>query len=65
MAKKMFFVSSKSGRKYEVVSFNKETGDIVLKGQNVPFPDKYDKDRYKELGYTLTTEEVPDEEVAA
>ncbi len=63
MAKKMFFVSSKSGRRYEVISFNKETGDIVLRGQNAPFPDKYDKARYQELGYTLVTEDVPDTEV--
>lgn len=65
MAKKMYFVSSKSGRKYEVVSFNKDTGDIMLKGEHAPFPDKYDKARYLELGYTLVVEEVPDEAVAA
>lgn len=60
----MFFVSSKSGLKYEVIDFNKETGDIVLKGKNAPFSDKYDKARYQELGYTLVTEDVPDEAVA-
>lgn len=64
MAKKMFFVSGKSGRRYEVVSFNKETGEIWLKGENAAFPDKYDKARYQELGYSLVTEEVPDEVVA-
>lgn len=52
--------NERTKRKFTVVSFDKTTGDIVLKGDLGQFKEKYDRDRFKKLGYTIRTEPDPE-----
>lgn len=55
---KVFFVNEKTGKKFEVVWINQETGKIRLKGQHREFDEDYSKERFVKLGYKLMKEEV-------
>lgn len=57
---KLFFVSTETGRRYEVVRLDKAKGEITLKGELAVFTESYDKDKFEKLGYTL--ERVDDTE---
>jgi glutamine amidotransferase-like uncharacterized protein len=48
-----YFLHEKTGKRYDIVSFNKETGEVRLKGQHAEFTEKFDKARFQEMGYTL------------
>lgn len=50
---KMFFTNEKTGRRYEIVRFDKESGEVVLKGELAEFAEPYDKERFQKLGYVL------------
>lgn len=58
---KLFLRNTHTGAKFEVISFDKATGTIKLKGEHAPFEEKFDKAQFKALGYEQTKEEVPDE----
>jgi hypothetical protein len=49
----MFLIHTKTGRRYEVISLNRDAGLIVLKGELAEFTEPYNKERFKELGYIL------------
>jgi hypothetical protein len=48
------FVNKKTGRKYKVVTFNKEAGEVTLVGdEGLEFTEPYSKERMQRLGYEL------------
>lgn len=49
----LYFVNERTGKRYKVVRMLKETGEIVLKGEYAEFTEKYDKDRFSNMGYSL------------
>jgi hypothetical protein len=57
---KMYFVNKSTGRRYEIVSFDKEAGTVTLKGETATFTEPYDKARIMKNGYKL--EKVEDED---
>lgn len=58
---KVFFKNAKTGKKYEVIWLNQETGKIRLKGPTREFTDDYSKERFQKLGYELVKEAVEEE----
>lgn len=54
---KVFFRNEKTGKRFEVLSINKEEGTIVLKSEYAEFTEPYDKERFKQLGYVLEKEQ--------
>ena len=47
-------VNEKTGKKYKIVKFDKDAGTITLVGEhNVEFTERYDKELFVKLGYTL------------
>ena len=55
---KIYFVNERSGKRYEILGVNNDAGEITLKGAHSTFTEKYDKARFKSLGYVLKKEEV-------
>jgi hypothetical protein len=58
---KIYFKNVKTGKKFEVLGQTKnEAGEIflTLKGEGVPFPEKYNKERMVKLGYELVKEDA-------
>lgn len=54
---KLYFQNEKTGKRYEIVRFDKAAGEVVLKGtSNNEFTEKYDKDRFLQMGYSLVQE---------
>jgi glutamine amidotransferase-like uncharacterized protein len=53
----VYFQNKATGKKYRVVSMDKDKGTITLKGEHAEFTEKYDKAHFKELGYELVKEE--------
>ncbi len=54
MAAEIAFINEKTGKRYTVVSFDKEGGTVTLKGdQGVEFTENYDKELFRRLGYKL------------
>jgi hypothetical protein len=53
---KLYLKNEKTGKKYEIISLDKETNVVTLKGPNAEFTETFDKDRFKRLGYTLERE---------
>lgn len=48
------FVNEKTGKKYRVVSFDKEGGTVTLVGEHgVEFTENYSKELFQKLGYKL------------
>jgi hypothetical protein len=48
------FVSSKTGRRYKVISFDREAGKVTLIGEaGVQFTETFDKALFQKLGYEL------------
>lgn len=52
-----YFVSEATGNRYKVVKFDKETGVVLLRGKFGEFTERYDKKKFKRMGYELVTEE--------
>jgi hypothetical protein len=51
---KVYFVNSKTGKKYEVLKFDRAAGKVQLVGEHaVPFEERYDKEMFQRLGYEL------------
>jgi len=60
---RIFFENSKTARRFEVISFDKENGTVTLQGSHGLIQEDYDKDKFKALGYKLVKVEEPEEEV--
>ena len=59
MAQELYFENEHSGKRYKIVSLDREAGIITLIGKhNRPFTEKYDKERFQRMGYTLKQEDV-------
>jgi hypothetical protein len=58
MAEKLFFESTATKKRFEVLSIEGTT--ITLKSENGVFTETYDKVRFKEMGYTLIKVPIPD-----
>ncbi len=48
---KLYFESTKTGKRYEVVRFDKAAGEVVLKGEHAQFTEKFSKERFTAMGY--------------
>lgn len=53
----LFFKNQRTGKKYKVIKLDKEKGQIILQGAHGEFAEPYDKERFKQMGYTLEKEE--------
>lgn len=53
---KLYFRNEKTGKRYAIVSMDKDTNTVVLRGEHAEFTEKYDKERFKKLGYILEKE---------
>ena len=58
MSEKMYFQNEKTGRKFEIVRFDKAAGTVVLRSNlpefpNAEFEEKYTKERFQQMGYKL------------
>ncbi len=53
----LFFENIHTGKRYKIVSFDKDAGTVTLIGpHNMPFTEKYTKERFEQMGYTLKQE---------
>jgi hypothetical protein len=51
-APEIFFENIHTKKRYKIVKFDRETGTVELVGpHNVPFTEKYSKERFEEMGY--------------
>lgn len=62
MAEKLFFENVKTGKRFEVLRFDKETGKVLLKSDYAEFEDEYNKEKFQKLGYKLVRVETEDAE---
>lgn len=53
---KLYFRNEQTGKRYQIVRMDKEAGEVVLQGEHAEFTEKYDKEKFKKLGYTLEKE---------
>ncbi len=49
----LYFRNIKTGKRFQVVSMDKEKNEIKLKGEYSTFTEPYDKERFKTNGYVL------------
>lgn len=49
----LYFVNEHTNRRFRVINMNKETNEVTLEGEYGSFVEKYDKERFKEMGYKL------------
>lgn len=59
---KYFLVSSRTGKKYEIVKRDKEKGTVTLKGDIAAWDEQFDMEKFKSQGYKLVKEEDDDAE---
>jgi hypothetical protein len=62
MSLTLYFENNKTGKKFRVVSIDKEQGTITLKGDHAEFTEAYDKDRFKSMGYQLKRKDEDDDD---
>lgn len=48
-----YLLNKKTGRRFEIVAFDKERGKIKLKGQTAEFEEDFDRAKIEKLGYKL------------
>lgn len=63
--KAVFLVNDKTGKRFRVVSRDKEKNTVTIRGENNSFVEAWSPERFKELGYRLVQEELPDQSEAA
>lgn len=57
MTQKIFFEHEKTGKKFDIVSIDREAGKVTLRGElGTEFEEPYDKERFQRLGYRLRKE---------
>lgn len=49
----LYFKNVKTGKRYKVVRLDKDKNLVVLRGENAEFTEKFDKARFKKMGYVL------------
>lgn len=49
----LYFENERTAKRYKIVRFDKEAGEVVLRGEHAEFTEKYDKDRFLKMGYVL------------
>lgn len=54
----LFFVNEHTGNRYDVVRFDRNSGDVVLKGPLTgrEFTQKFDREAFLKMGYKLQQE---------
>lgn len=59
MSAEVYFESIHTGKRYKVMKFDREAGTVTLIGpHNMPFEEKFTKERFQQMGYTLKTGET-------
>lgn len=55
---RLFFVNEHTGNRYDVVKFDREAGEVTLKGPLTgrEFTQKFDKEAFQRMGYVLQQE---------
>lgn len=53
---KVFLVHGDTGRRFEILHINRETGKMKLRGPRAEFEEDYDPPQLKQRGYTLKKE---------
>lgn len=48
-----YFLNERTGRRYDVVTFDKERGKIKLKGQIGEFEEDFNREKLEKMGYKL------------
>ena len=56
----VYFENASTGKRFKVLRWNRETGEITLKGVHAEFTEKYEKERFAKLGYRIVKEETTD-----
>ena len=51
-------INEKTGKKYKVLAFDKAAGTVRLRGEHGEFTEKYSKERFQQMGYTLKREDA-------
>jgi hypothetical protein len=59
---KLYFRNEHTGKRYRVVKLDKVSGSITLRGDHAEFTEKYDKEKFKSMGYVLEKEADEDDE---
>jgi hypothetical protein len=55
----VFFENVHTKKRYKVVKFDKDAGTVTLIGpHNMPFEEKFSKERFEKMGYTLVAGEA-------
>lgn len=49
----LYFKNSATGNKYRVVKFDREAGTVTLRGKYGEFTEKFDKEKFQRMGYSL------------
>lgn len=49
----IYFENEKTGKRYQIIQFDKDAGTVRLKGEHGEFTEPYDKDKFLNMGYTL------------
>lgn len=49
----LYFRNEATGNKYKVVKFDREAGTVTLRGKFGEFTEKFDKEKFQRMGYTL------------
>lgn len=60
MSAEVFFENIHTGKRYKIIGFDKEAETVTLIGpHNMPFVEKYSKERFEKMGYTLKKDDAP------
>lgn len=62
MATKYYLVSSRTGKKFQIIERDKEAGTVKLKGDIAEWDEPFDMEKFKSQGYKLVKEEEDDAE---
>lgn len=54
-----YFENTKTKKRYQIVRFDKERDEVILKGPMAEFREPYSKERFVKLGYRLIKEDEP------
>lgn len=57
MTPRIYFRSTKTGKRFEIINLDKENAQITLRGEYATFTEKYDKAHFQRMGYVLEREQ--------
>lgn len=58
MAEALFLVNEADKREYKIIAFDQETQMVTLEGAHGKFTEKFDKERFKRMGYRPIKKEI-------